>query len=72
MKKKSCVIDRLEEEKAVLKFDNGQILNVEIDFLPDGVGEGSVLDINFQDDEKEKENRELVAKSLLNEILKKD
>lgn len=71
IKKLTCVIDRLEEEKAVLKFDDGQTLNISIEFLPDDVGEGSVIDVNFLGNEKGEEERGVSAKSLLNEILKK-
>lgn len=72
IKKISCVIDRLEETKAVLKFDDGQTLIVDIDFLPEGVGEGKVLDFDLVgQNNRAEEDRSKQAKALLNEILKK-
>jgi len=71
MPKLKAVIDRFEEEIAVLKFDDGQTLNIAIDFLPEDAGEGNVLDVSFGDDKTESGAREQHAKSILNEILKK-
>ncbi|MCX6778921.1 MAG: DUF3006 domain-containing protein [Candidatus Magasanikbacteria bacterium] len=69
-KKVSCVIDRLEEDKAVLKFDDGQKLTIAIDFLPEDSVEGSVLDINFKEEGGAEEERAKQAKAILNQILK--
>lgn len=67
----SAVIDRLEEDQAVLKFPNDQTLNVPIDFLPEEAKEGSVLDIFFGENFINQEKKENQVKDLLNEILKR-
>lgn len=67
----SATVDRFEEEKAVLKFADGQTLNVPIACLPENIGEGSVLSVYFGEEDKavtEEKNEQ--AKNLLNEILK--
>lgn len=68
----SAIIDRLEEDKAVLKFTDGQSLVVPIEVLPEGVGEGSVLHFSFSQDKAGEEERQKLAKEMLNEILKRD
>ena len=40
-----AVIDRFEDNIAVCESDDGKILNIERDRLPEGVLEGCVLDI---------------------------
>ncbi|KKR48895.1 MAG: hypothetical protein UT86_C0002G0070 [Candidatus Magasanikbacteria bacterium GW2011_GWC2_40_17] len=72
-KKLVGVIDRLEEKKAVLKFDDGQTLNIDINFLPENSGEGSVVEIKIEEPGgRATEERAKQAKAILNEILKKD
>lgn len=72
MQKISVVIDRFEGEKAVLKLEDGQTLIVPIEFLPEEASEGDVLRLSFGNDREEKEKKENLAKSLLNEMLKKE
>jgi len=67
----TAIIDRLEEEKAVLKFSDGQTLNVPIDLLPEEAKEGNVLNILFGENSAVKEKKENQAKAILNEILKR-
>lgn len=72
-KKLIGVLDRLEEKKAVLKFDDGQTLNIDIDFLPENSAEGSALEIKIEEPSaKATEERTKQAKAILNEILKKN
>ncbi|NIM47485.1 MAG: DUF3006 family protein [Candidatus Aenigmarchaeota archaeon] len=63
------VIDRFEEDLAVIKVDFGEIVWPK-DKLPKGVGEGSVIHLKINSDKEETENKEELAKSLLKEILK--
>lgn len=41
-----AVIDRFEDNLAVCESDDGKMLNIERDRLPEGVREGCVLDIS--------------------------
>lgn len=68
----SAVIDRLEENKAVLKFPDSQTLIVPIEFLPEGAGEGGVIKLSFGENSRQEEERGNLAKKMLNEILKRD
>lgn len=70
-KKMTCVIDNLDENKAVLKFDDGQKLTVSIDCLPDETEEGGVMSVFFGRSIEETQDREAKAKNILNQILKK-
>jgi len=70
MKKLTAVIDRFEEEKAVLKLESNQTLIIHIDYLPEGAKEGSVLQVFFELEEAEGKKREKQAKEILNELLK--
>ena len=71
-KKLTCVIDRLEDNKAVLKFDDGQKLTIPLDILPEESVEGSVLEIILGGgNHRAEEERAKQAKALLNQILKK-
>lgn len=61
-------IDRIEENKAVLIFDNSQELLIDITELPKDSKEGDVLEIIFQSS-LESAQRQQQAKAILNEIL---
>ena len=65
-----AVIDRFENRKAVLKTDDGQELLWPIKNLPDDVQEGTVVRIVIKTNQTDQEEREKIAKTLLNEILK--
>lgn len=67
-----ATVDRLEGSKAVLKLDDGQSLNWPVDKLPAGAVEGTQLKILLLSDKGEEEEREKMAKAVLNEILKTD
>ncbi|MBI4142710.1 DUF3006 domain-containing protein [Candidatus Uhrbacteria bacterium] len=64
-----CTIDRLETDVAVLRNDDGQELAVPIAELPDGVGEGDVLEVRFGQDVEATDDRAARARDVLNEIL---
>ncbi len=65
----TITVDRFENDKAVLKTENGQTINWPKDKLPKEAKEGS--NYNFliaRDPETEDEKKEL-AKNVLNELL---
>lgn len=68
----SAIIDRFEGEKAVLKFPDGQTLIVPIDYLPEDASESSALKVFFGGDIGQEEEKEQLAKKMLNELLKSD
>jgi len=65
-----ATVDRIEKEVAVLKFDDGQILNWSLENLPADVEEGSQIKLVLFSDKSEQAEREELAKTVLNEILK--
>lgn len=69
-KKIEAIVDRLEEDKAVLKIDS-QTLIVPLESLPEETGEGSVLCFSFSADTAAADDKNALAKAVLNEILKK-
>jgi len=62
------ILDRLEEENAVLISDKEQFI-VPVKFLPKNISEGEVVNVTFASNEAEKMERENKAKEILNEIL---
>lgn len=71
-KRKSVLatIDKIEKEVAVLKFDDGQVLNWSLENLPADIEEGSRIKLVLFSDRSEQVEREELAKTVLNEILK--
>ena len=67
-----ATIDRLEEDKAVLKLDDGQSLDWPVDKLSGDITEGAQVKLVLFSDKSEEEEREKMAKVVLNEILKTD
>lgn len=67
-----ATVDRVEGSQAVLKFDDGQSLDWPIDKLPPEASEGSQVKLVLLSDKGEQEEREEMAKAVLNEILKID
>lgn len=62
-------IDRFENDKVVLKTDDGDTIIWPKNKLPENTREGAVLNFNILSDlETEKDKREM-AKEILNEIL---
>ncbi len=64
-----AVIDRIEESKAVIRSDDGQTLLWPIENLPEDTSEGSVVYINLSKSEIGEQERENLAKDILNEIM---
>ena len=64
-----AILDRFEENKAVLRTDDGQELTVSKTELPKGAKEGTAFFLLFSESASEEEAREKLAKSILNEIL---
>ncbi|MFH1187728.1 MAG: DUF3006 domain-containing protein [bacterium] len=67
-----AVIDRIEESKAVIRSDDGQILLWPIENLPENTAEGSVVYISLTKSEIEERERENLAKEILNEIMNQE
>ncbi|WP_333782455.1 MULTISPECIES: DUF3006 domain-containing protein [unclassified Caldicellulosiruptor] len=65
-KKMKVVIDRFEGKFAVLELEDGKIVNVPIDIIPQGAKEGDVLLIEI--DKKETENRQKRISKLFEEL----
>ncbi len=64
-----AVIDRIEESKAVILSDDGQTILWPIENLPEDTSEGSVVYINLTKSEIEEQERENLARDILNEIM---
>ncbi len=62
-------IDRFENQKAVLKSQNGELVVFPKSLLPDNVYEGMVLYFSINENNKEEKEQEKKAKEILNEIL---
>ena len=71
-----ATVDRFEENFAIVSFPNGDTLTIHIDDLPNDTAEGSILYLNpsLEMDEQPKESaaQENLAKTILNQILKKN
>ena len=65
----TVVVDRFENGKAVLKFDDGQELVLPKRKLPSKIQEGSVLHCELYHAEHAEERRTNIARHLLKEIL---
>lgn len=63
-------IDRIEEQKAVISLDDGQKLTWPVEKLPPNCAEGTPIKIILTaGDANEEDERNLLAKNILNEIL---
>lgn len=67
-----AVVDRIEESKAVIRSDDGQILLWPIEDLPEDTSEGSVIYISLTKSEIDESERENLAKDILNEIMNQE
>lgn len=65
----TCTVDRIEQTKVVLEFDNRQQLIVPKKYLPKKVTEGMVLQVEFLTDELAIKHRQNLARAVLEEIL---
>jgi len=66
-----AVIDRFEGKQAILRIEDGQELIWPIKNLPEDAIEGSSVRLVLRTSRTDEEEREKLAKTLLNEILKK-
>ncbi len=64
-----AVIDRFEKNQAVIRTDDGQELLWPIENLPDGTTEGGAIRLIVSASENDTQEREAIAKALLNQIL---
>lgn len=65
----NLTIDRFEENKAVLKTDDGVTVIWPKSKMPTGVKEGGLLSFTISSGGDEEEERRKVARDILNEIL---
>ena len=63
------VLDRFEEKLAVIKTKTGSEIFWPIKDLPDDIAAGSTLYLTLTINKDDKEERVVLAKSMLNEIL---
>lgn len=66
------IIDRFEGEYAVCEKENLDMIDIEIERLPEGVKEGDILiieDNNIRIDKDETENRRKRIEELMNDLL---
>jgi len=66
----AATLDRIEGTTAVFQLDNGQKLNWPVANLPADLEEGGQVKLVLFTDKDEQEEREEMAKAVLNEILK--
>lgn len=70
--KMKVIIDRFEGEYAVCEKENLDMIDIEIERLPEGVKEGDILiieDNNIRIDKDETENRRKRIEELMNDLL---
>jgi len=67
--KLELTIDRFEGDKAVLKNEDNETVVWPKNKLPKDVKEGSILALTITDQAEAKNNKEDLAKDILNEIL---
>lgn len=62
-------IDRIEEEKAILKSDDGETIIWPKHLLPSSSKESSILVFNIHGDKESEQEKKDLAKDILNELL---
>lgn len=67
---KKGVIDRIEEDKAIIKLDDGQQVIWPASDIPEGLTEGDNLRLVLYTASDDTAEREEMAKAILNKILK--
>jgi hypothetical protein len=63
-----CIIDRFEEQWAVVEFEGEKNFNIPRSLLPDNAREGDVLAFNVKIDEAETERRRKEIEKLTKDI----
>jgi len=66
------IIDRFENNKAVLQTEDGQSIIWPKDKLPQDAREGMALNFNILSDAETEQDKKELAKAILNEILNTD
>jgi hypothetical protein len=66
------VLDRIEEDKAIIRLDDGQEILWPKSKLPEESKEGEVIKIKLSTNRNDTEEREKIVKKLLEEILKRE
>ena len=66
------IIDRFENEQAVLKDEKGRTIIWPKDFLPENLAEGDALDFRIAKDGAAGDERRADARDILNELLRSD
>jgi len=67
----TAILDRYEADQAVLKFDDGQVLNVDKNLLFSDYKEGDIIILFFSKDKNLQIARENLAKNILDKLLSK-
>jgi hypothetical protein len=62
-------IDRFEEDKAILKFSDGETLIWPKNKLPNNLGDGSSLIFDIAEEKDRENNDKKTAKDIINEII---
>ena len=65
------IIDRFEEEYAVIKLEDGQTIDWPLGNLPEDLGEGEAIKISIKNNTAAEEKQNNQAKEILNTLLKK-
>jgi transcription elongation factor len=65
-----AIIDRFENKIAIIKTQDGQELHWPIKNLPDDCQQGSALRIILSTSQTDQQEREKIAKTILNQLLK--
>lgn len=68
---KKFTIDRIEEGKAVLECENGEMVSLDVTSLPKNIKEGDVLEFadgSYFLDKEETENRKRYIKDLMSNL----
>ncbi len=66
------ILDKIEEDKAIIKLNDGQEIIWSRRNLPQDIKEGEVIRIKLFTSDTERDEREKVVKKLLEEILKRE
>ncbi|TCP58302.1 DUF3006 family protein [Tumebacillus sp. BK434] len=64
-----CIIDRFEEEYAVIEFEGRITFDLPRSLLPDGAAEGDVLRFGITVDKAETERRKELVEAMLREMM---
>lgn len=67
----TATIDRFEANLAIVRLDDGQEIIIAKKELPDGVGEGARLILNFSHEVEDENRRAARARQLLSDLLQR-